>query len=173
VNTVGGGGPETPVPLNVTACGDPAALSVIAKLAKRLPAACGVNATLTVQADPAFRLLPHVFATIPKSPAFVPLIVTELMLNTAFPVLVSVAVWLALVVCTFWLPNERLAGESWAWGTAVAGAFSTATIWPPNRRYSFDGVDGSKPWASVSEAVTRSTKERGMVWVGSVMVGSS
>ncbi len=52
-----GGIPTTPVPLRVTDCGLPDALSVIAKLALRLPSAVGVKVTLMVQEAPAASVL--------------------------------------------------------------------------------------------------------------------
>jgi hypothetical protein len=52
-----GGIPSTPVPLRVTDCGLPDALSVIAKLALRVPSAVGVKVTLMVQEAPAASVL--------------------------------------------------------------------------------------------------------------------
>ena len=52
-----GGIPSTPVPLRVTDCGLPDALSVIAKLALRLPSAVGVKVTLMEQEAPAANVL--------------------------------------------------------------------------------------------------------------------
>jgi hypothetical protein len=48
------------VPVRLTDCGLPEALSVIVKLAVRLPAAVGVNVTLMVQFAPAATLEPQV-----------------------------------------------------------------------------------------------------------------
>ena len=52
-----GGIPSTPVPLRVTDCGLPDVLSVIAKLALRVPSAVGVKVTLMVQEAPAASVL--------------------------------------------------------------------------------------------------------------------
>ena len=52
-----GGIPSTPVPLRGTDCGLPDALSVIAKLALKLPSAVGVKVTLMVQEAPAASVL--------------------------------------------------------------------------------------------------------------------
>jgi hypothetical protein len=49
-----------PVPVRFTACGLPAALSVMLTAAVRLPEAAGVNFTLIVQLPPAATELPHV-----------------------------------------------------------------------------------------------------------------
>ena len=52
-----GGIPTTPVPLRVTGCGLSDALSVIVKLALRLPSAVGVKVTLMLQESPAASVL--------------------------------------------------------------------------------------------------------------------
>ena len=52
-----------PVPLSATACGLPAASSLIAKLPVRLPLAVGVNVILTVQPSPTLRT----FGKLPQS----------------------------------------------------------------------------------------------------------
>jgi len=49
----------TPVPLNETFCGLPAALSVTDSVPVRLPVPVGVNVTLIVQLAPAPRLIPQ------------------------------------------------------------------------------------------------------------------
>jgi hypothetical protein len=89
-----------PVPLNVMACGEVAALSVICTLPVRLPIAVGLNATLSVQLTPAATVVPQVFAVTIKSPALVPPVATEVMVNGPVPVFFKVTVWLAQVVPT-------------------------------------------------------------------------
>jgi hypothetical protein len=49
------------VPVKLTVCGLPLALSVIASVALREPAADGVNVTLMAQLAPAETVLPQVF----------------------------------------------------------------------------------------------------------------
>jgi hypothetical protein len=49
------------LPLKLTVCGLPLALSVMASDALRVPVAVGVNVTLIAQLDPATTLLPQVF----------------------------------------------------------------------------------------------------------------
>jgi hypothetical protein len=117
------GTPANPVPLNPAVCGEPVALSAIVKLALLVPVAVGLNVTVKLQAAPTATLLPQAFVTL-KSPAFVPLIVTEEIVKAISPLFVSVTVWPALVVPTFWLPNERLEGER---KTSACRAFSIAT----------------------------------------------
>jgi hypothetical protein len=59
--------------------------------AVRLPLAEGVNVTLIVQFPPAATELPQLLVC-EKSPAFVPVIATLVMLNTVLPPLVRVTV---------------------------------------------------------------------------------
>ena len=49
-----------PVPVRLTMCGLPAALSVIVTAPVRIPVALGVNLTLILQLDPAATDEPHV-----------------------------------------------------------------------------------------------------------------
>jgi hypothetical protein len=101
-----------PVPVRLTDCRLPATLlvlSVMFKVAVRLPEAVGVNVTLIVQLLLAASELPHVVVSA-KSPGLVPINAMPLMLKAAFPVLFSVTVWAALVVARFWLLKVRLVG---------------------------------------------------------------
>ncbi len=50
-----------PIPLSVTFCGLPAALSLILSAAVRVPDAVGLNLTLILQLAPATSELPHVW----------------------------------------------------------------------------------------------------------------
>jgi len=69
-----------PVPVNDTACGDGAALSVNTRFAVRFPVDPGVNMTLIVQLAPAATVVPQVFVTA-KSAAFVPLAAMDVMVK--------------------------------------------------------------------------------------------
>ena len=90
------------VPLKLTVCGLPLALSVKLSEALKLPVADGVNVTLTVQVLLGATAAPvQVSALLAKSLAFVPLIVTVETLSAALPVLLRVTVCDALVVPTF------------------------------------------------------------------------
>ena len=89
----------TPVPVTVTLCGEPAALSAMATEADRLPAAEGLKVTETVQLAAAAMLAAQVFVWL-KSAAFVPVIATLLMDSAALPELEMVIVWAVLVVLT-------------------------------------------------------------------------
>lgn len=64
-------GVPVPVPVRATVCGEPPALSLIDKLALRLPIADGVKVTEMVQKPLELTLLPQLF-TCEKSPEFVP-----------------------------------------------------------------------------------------------------
>src|SRR5438132_1358562 len=91
-----------PVPLRVTECGLPLALSVIVTLALRVPVVVGANVTLMVQEAPAakvFGLIGHVFVWA-KSLALVPPRPIVLMVRAAVPLFLSVTVCAALVVPT-------------------------------------------------------------------------
>src|SRR3989475_6012226 len=50
-----------PIPLSVTFCGLPAALSLMLSAAVRIPDAVGLNVTLMLQPDPTTSELPHVW----------------------------------------------------------------------------------------------------------------
>ena len=98
-----------PVPVRLTDCGLPEALSVMLKVPVRIPEAVGVNVTLMVQLAPAATELPQVSVSA-KSPLAEILVIVKV----AEPVLLSVTVCAALVVPTVWLAKvievaERLA----------------------------------------------------------------
>jgi hypothetical protein len=84
-----------PLPVRLTDCGLPEALSVTLKLPGRVPDAVGVNVTLMVQFSPAARELPQVLFSA-KSPLDAMLVIVR----AALPVLDSVTVCAALVVPT-------------------------------------------------------------------------
>lgn len=99
-----------PVPVRVTVCGLPAALSAMVNVAVRLPAAAGVNVTLIVQVPPPASELPQVLVW-EKSPPLVPVTVMLVKLKVALPLLVTVTVWAAAGVPTNWLPKVRMLEE--------------------------------------------------------------
>jgi len=99
----------TPVPVKLTVCGLPLALSVMVSDALRDPAAVGVNVALIVQLAPAPTLLPQLFVCA-KSPGFAPPIAMLEMLSEALPMLESVTICAALVELALCWPNVRLAG---------------------------------------------------------------
>src|SRR5713226_4780622 len=82
-----------PVPVRLTDCGLPEALSAMLKLPVRVPDAVGVNVTLMLQLAPAATELPQVFVST-KSPLAAILVIVR----AALPVLDSVTVCAALVV---------------------------------------------------------------------------
>lgn len=99
-----------PVPDRLTVCGLPPPLSVIESVPLRLPLACGVNVTLIVQNFPAPNVVPQLFVST-KSPAFLPVIPTFVMLRLVLPLLVIVTGSGPSVVPTFWLPKFRVVLE--------------------------------------------------------------
>jgi hypothetical protein len=105
-----------PVPVRVTVCGLPEALSAIDTVALRLPVAVGVNVAAIVHVPSAATVpivrqsLPLVGVTRAKSPGFVPVKVTLVIVNGPVPELVNVDVDWTLVVCKGWLPNGTVVG---------------------------------------------------------------
>ena len=95
----------TPVPVKVTVCGLPAALSEMLRLPLRVPVAVGIKITLTVQLFPAGTLVAQLFVWV-KSPVAV---ILEIV-SAALPVLVRVTDCAALLVPTDWLPNVTVVG---------------------------------------------------------------
>ena len=91
-----------PLPLKVTVCGLPLALSVMDTLALRLPLALGVKVTLIVQEAPAANVLELLGQVLvwAKSPLLVPVKAMLLMVRAALPLLVNVTACAALVVLT-------------------------------------------------------------------------
>jgi hypothetical protein len=86
-----------PIPLSITFCGLPAALSLMLTAAVRVPLAVGLNVTLTLQLAPAANELPQVWVCA-KFPALVPVIAMLLMVKLVVPVFLRVTVLAALVV---------------------------------------------------------------------------
>jgi len=87
-----------PVPANGTYSGLPP-LSLIETLAVREPVEDGVNVTPIKQLSPPAKLVPQLL-TSAKSPAFVPAIVTPVMLTATLPLLLTVIFFCRLVVPT-------------------------------------------------------------------------
>ena len=106
-----------PVPVKFTVCGLPVALSVMVRLAVRLPVAVGAKVTLIAQLAPAATELPQVVVSA-KSPLLAPVIAILVTLNDTAPVLVNVTMRAALVVPTPWLPKLTLVGERLIAGVA-------------------------------------------------------
>jgi len=77
------------MPLRLTLCGLPAALSMRQTAALRVPLAVGVKATLIVQLPPAGTLDPQLLLCA-KSPGFVPVSIRLLKTKAALPVLLTV-----------------------------------------------------------------------------------
>jgi hypothetical protein len=84
-----------PVPVRLTVCGLPEALSVTLKVPVRVPDAVGVNVTLMVQFPLAAREPPQVLLAAKSPPAAM-----LVMVRVALPVLDRVTVCAALVVPT-------------------------------------------------------------------------
>ena len=78
-----------PVPVSVTICGEPAALSLMVSEALRLPVVVGVKVTEIVQLPPGATLPPQVLVWA-KSPGLVPVTAMLVMVRAPDPVLLSV-----------------------------------------------------------------------------------
>jgi len=100
-----------PVPVRLTLCRPPAALSVKLTAAVRVPLARGLKVTLTVQLAPAATLVPQLLVWA-KSPEFVPATAIPVMLKAALPVLWIVTGCGGLVTPTGSFPSARLVGEA-------------------------------------------------------------
>jgi hypothetical protein len=80
-----------PVPVSVTVCGDPEALSATESVAEKLVTDAGVNVTDIEQLEPAARELPQVFVWL-KSLGLTPVTEMPVIANEAFPVFIRVAI---------------------------------------------------------------------------------
>src|SRR5579872_1762072 len=94
-----GAATTVPAPVRATACGLPAALSVIWSWAVRGPAAAGVKVTLRAQFAAAARVVPQVFVCA-KSEALAPEMAMLVIVRVALPGLLSVTGAALLVVWT-------------------------------------------------------------------------
>ena len=88
-------------------------LSLIDRLALRLPLEAALNVIPILQMPPFATLLPQgLVGESAKSAEFVPVKVIAFIVKAEFPVFVSVTVSGVLVVFTSWKPKSRLAGTS-------------------------------------------------------------
>ncbi len=99
-----------PVPVNATFCGLLLAESVKLNVAVRVPDAVGLKITAAAQVCDAATLVLQEFVEILKSPAFVPVIATPLMVIAALVPFVSVEDIAELLDPTLRLPNESEVG---------------------------------------------------------------
>jgi hypothetical protein len=99
-----------PVPVRLTVCGLPAALSETVSVAVRLPGAVGVNVTLMVQLPPAASELPQVVVS-GKSPGLGPVTARLAMLKARLPLFVRVTDCAGVEVPSNWLPKVRVVAE--------------------------------------------------------------
>jgi hypothetical protein len=102
-----------PIPLRVTFCGLPAALSLMLSAAVRVPDAVGLNVILMLQLAAVANELPHVWVCA-KSLALVPVTAIAVMLKVVLPMLVSTTVFAELVLPMATVPKFKLLGESFA-----------------------------------------------------------
>jgi len=81
---------DVPVPVSVTVCGEPVALSATESVAVKLAADAGVKVTEIVQVEDIASEVPQLLLEIAKSPGLAPPIVTLLIVRGALPVFESV-----------------------------------------------------------------------------------
>lgn len=108
----------TPVPLNETMLGEPAALWAMLTVADFAPAVVGLNLTLMVH-DPAGVTVPQLFVTTANCVGFVPASVTPETTRLAVPLLLTVIVCAAESVPVFTEPKASEAVETTAIGAAT------------------------------------------------------
>jgi hypothetical protein len=105
-----------PVPLKVTFCGLPVALSATFNVAVRVPLALGVNNTLIWQYSPpasvpvGLHIIPELGKGTPKSLAFVPVTVKPAKVTVVVPLFTTVTLIGELVVPTFCEGKVKLGG---------------------------------------------------------------
>lgn len=99
-----------PVPLRLTCCGEPTALSVTKTTAERGPVVVGLNVTPKWQLAPAARVAVQVWFATMNEEAFVPEETPEVRLTEVLPVFVRVIVCEAEVDPTLVVGKVRLPG---------------------------------------------------------------
>src|SRR5438874_3554031 len=102
--------PATPVPLRETLLGLPPPLSLMFRVAVRVPNAVGLNVTLMLQLVPATNEVPQVWVCA-KFPAFVPVIPMPMMGKVVVPTFVKVTICYGIVVCITTELRLKLRGE--------------------------------------------------------------
>jgi hypothetical protein len=134
-----------PIPLRLTFCGLPAALSEMLSAAVRVPEAVGLKVTLMLQLAPAAKEVPHVWVWA-KSAALIPTIAMALMVRVAVPVFLSATIFALLLVSIACVGNVRLVGDRatigaeveivllvnfWSWPALACGSVGAGSL----RRY--------------------------------------
>src|SRR5207249_4739449 len=120
----------SPVPVRLTACGLPLALSVTLNDALLVPLAVGVKVTLIVHCAPAATEVPQLLVC-PKSPLLAPVMAMLEMFNVAEPMLLRVTACAALVVPTISFGNPSEDGDKRTTGPLAAVAFLNAAMMFP------------------------------------------
>ncbi len=116
-------GAAAPVPVNVTFCGEPVALSVMLMVPVSAAAAVGLNPTYSEQEAPAASDVPHV-PNSSKDVALVPPSTIELIVTATVPVFFTVTICASLVAPT------TVAGKAIDVGVSVSVGVVTATPVP-------------------------------------------
>ena len=117
---------DVAVPVRLTVCGLPPALSLMVKVPVRVPLALGAKVTFNVQVDPAATPFPQLSVSAKSPLAEMPMIC-----KGAVPLLERVTVCGALVVPTLWLAKVRLVEEIKAPGAREIFATKASAKLPP------------------------------------------
>jgi hypothetical protein len=128
VKVIAGAATAAPVPVKLTVCGEPVALSAIDRDAVRVPAAAGLNSTETVQVAAAASEVVQVFAEIRKEVGLVPVRVSEVRVRAAVPEFFTVTTCAAVVDPTVVEAKVRVVGVSVTAGAAAAPVPVRATV---------------------------------------------
>src|SRR5215472_16801392 len=113
--------PRIAVPVRLTVCGLPLALSVIVRVAVNVPVPVRAKLTEIVQLPPALRLDPHPLVTMYLGELAVILVIV----TTDVPVLVMITFWLGLVVLKICWLKVRVVGERVTLASAAASVGHT------------------------------------------------
>jgi hypothetical protein len=114
-------GAAVPVPVSVTFCGEPEALSVMLNVPVSAAADAGSKAMNTEQDAPAASVAPQLFNS-GKDVALVPPIAIEVIVTLTVPVFLSVTVWASLVTPTIVAGKAIVAGVRVTVGVVAATA---------------------------------------------------
>src|SRR5215467_7075151 len=99
-----------PVPVSTTLCGEPEALSVNTKALVFVPTEVGPNVTEAVQVAPGASDPVQVFAERTNCDESPPVMATLVNVTEEGKLLVNETLREFVVLCGFWLPNDRMSG---------------------------------------------------------------
>lgn len=134
VSETAGANAAVPVPVRVTNCGEPGALSAMDSAALSAPVVAGLNSIDTEQVAEAASVVPQVVADLMNDVALVPLMASDVRFSGAVPEFLMLTTCAAVVEPTVVGVNVKEAGVRLTAGSAVA-AF-TLTVSRPKSVHS-------------------------------------